>query len=271
MISPTALEIYGFQIRWYSVLILFAIIIAYFLIDAECRRFQIKKEFVFNMGFWTIIGGIIGARLYYVVFNLDYYSAHLSEIYKIWNGGLAIHGALLFGLLTILIYCHKYHANTKKILDIICPALIFAQAIGRWGNFFNGEAYGSVVEYKTLINMRIIPQFVIDNMFINDAYHLPMFYFESIFCVLGFIIMLILRRRKYAKNGHIFAFYLIWYGILRFFIEIYRSDSLMIGNLKVAQIVSIVMILIGIYIFLVQFRKPKLDDLYSSKDPEIRF
>jgi phosphatidylglycerol:prolipoprotein diacylglycerol transferase len=269
--NPEIVSIGNYSIRWYSVLILIGILLSFYICDKESKKFKLPKDFIFDMGFWVVIIGIIGARLYYVLFDLSLYKGDFLEVFRIWNGGLAIHGAILAGLLTVIEYCKKHKVSVFRTTDIIAPALFIAQAIGRWGNFFNGEAYGSVVEYKTLINMKIIPTFVIDNMFINDAYHLPMFYFESIFCLIGFIIMLILRRRKYAKNGHVFAFYLIWYGVLRFFIEIYRSDSLMIGNLKVAQLVSVIMILIGIYIFIVQYRKPKLDDLYSSKDPEIRF
>ena len=269
--SPVMLNIFGLEIRWYSVLILIGVVIAYFLINSECSRFQIKKDFIFNMMFWGIIFGILGARIYYVIFNFGYYSKHLSEIFKIWEGGLAIHGGIIAGLITILIYCHKYKVNTKKILDIVAPAVILAQAIGRWGNFFNSEAFGRVVQYETLVKMKIIPQFVIDNMYINGAYRLPMFYFESLLCIIGFIIMLIYRRRKFTKNGQVFSLYLMWYGYIRFFIEIFRTDSLMLGSFKVAQIVSVVMILIGFYIFIVQKRKPKLDELYNSRDQEIAF
>ena len=271
MFSSTIFEIYGFEVRWYSILILSAVIISYFLIVSESRRFQIKKEFLFNMMFWTIIFGILGARIYYVVFNFAYYKENLSEIYKIWHGGLAIHGAIIAGLSTVLFYCTKYHVNTKKILDICAPALILAQAIGRWGNFFNQEAFGAAVEYKTLVNMRIIPQFIIDNMYIDGAYHLPMFYFESVLCLIGFIIMLKLRRRKYCKNGQVFGFYMVWYGFIRYFIEIFRTDSLMIGTMKVAQLISVIMILTGLYIIVVQERKPKLDDMYNARDEEIRY
>ena len=269
MISPVIFSVLGFEVRWYSVLILAAVFISYFLINIESKKFQIEKEFLFNMMFWTIIFGIIGARAYYVLFNFDYYSEHLSEIYKIWNGGLAIHGGLLFGLITIIIYSHKYEVNTYKILDICVPAVLISQAIGRWGNFFNHEAFGSAVDYHTLVNMKIIPQFIIDNMYIEGAYHLPMFYFESVVCFIGFILLLFLRRRKYIKNGQIFATYLIWYGILRFVIEIFRTDSLMVGSFKMAQIVSSVMVLIGLYIIIVQSRKPKLDDLYNRRDENV--
>ena len=271
MISPVAFELFGYEVRWYSLLILLGVMFAYILIRAESSRFLIKKEFVFNLLFWSLIFGIVGARLYYVLFNFSYYKENLSEIVKVWNGGLAIHGGLIFGLIVILLYCNKYHANTRKILDIVSPSVILAQAIGRWGNFFNGEAFGGAVEYKTLVNMRFIPQFVIDNMYINDEYHLPMFYFESLLCLLGFIIMLIIRRRKYAKNGQVFGFYLVWYGIIRFCIEFFRTDALMLGKLRVAQFVSAVMVLVGLYIIASQARKPKLDDLYNNVDPEINF
>ena len=269
--SPVMFSIFGYEIKWYSVLILVGVLLSYFLINNEANRFKFKKEFIFNLMFWTIIFGILGARIYYVIFNFDYYSNHLSEIYKVWNGGLAIHGGMIAGLLTILIYCHKYEVRTIKVLDICVPALLIAQAIGRWGNFFNQEAYGSITTYKTLAEMKFIPQFVIDNMYIDGNYRLPMFYFESILCLVGFIFILIMRRRKYIKNGQVFAIYLIWYGLIRFFIEIFRSDSLMLGSFKVAQIISVVMVLIGLYITIMNSRKAKLDDLYNRINDNIQF
>ena len=271
MISPVAFELFGYEVRWYSLLILIGVIIAYFLIKTESNRFQLKGEFVFNLMFWTIIFGIVGARLYYVLFNLSYYKDNLSEIIKVWNGGLAIHGGLIAGLLIIVFYCNKYKVNTKKVLDIVVPAVILGQAIGRWGNFFNGEAFGGIVEYKTLVNMKFIPQFVIDNMEINGAYHLPMFYFESLACLIGFIAILIIRRRPYVKKGQIFGTYLLWYGVIRIIIEIFRTDSLMLFNAKVAQIVSVLMIIVGFYLIAVQARKPKLDEIYNSFDDEIKY
>ena len=271
MIDPVIYDFGGFKLRWYSVFILCGVMVAYFLINSESRRQRIKNDFVFNVLFWALIFGIIGARLYYVVFNFGAYKNDLSEIWKIWHGGLAIHGGLLFGLITIILYCKKYKAKTLKILDIVAPAILIAQAIGRWGNFFNQEAYGSIVEYSTLANMKIIPQFIIDNMYIQGAYRLPMFYFESLFCLLGFIIIMIFRRRKHTKNGQVLSFYLIWYGILRFFIEIFRSDSLMIADIKVAQVVSVIMVIVGVVIFVIQHKKPVLDELYNKKDDDIRF
>lgn len=269
--SPVIFSYKGFELRWYSVLILAGVIIAYIVIMNESKRQKISIEFMFNLIFWSLIFGIIGARIYYVVFNLDYYLSNPSEIYKIWNGGLAIHGGLLVGGITAIIYSKKYNANIKKVLDILVPGVIIAQCIGRWGNFFNSEAFGSAVSYETLVNMKIIPQFIIDNMLIGGEYHLPMFYFESIACFIGFIIMLIYRRRRYVKNGQILSFYLIWYGIIRFVIEIFRTDSLMFMDFKFAQVVSVVMIFIGLYISISQKQKPKLEDLYNRYDEEIKF
>lgn len=266
--NPVIFTIYNIDIKWYSVCILLGVICAYAVIINESKHFGIKSEFMFNIMFWALIFGILGARMYYVLFNLEYYLDNLSEIYKIWNGGLAIHGGIIFGLITIIFYCKKYKANVLRILDIIVPALIIAQAIGRWGNFFNSEAYGSIVTYQTLIKIRIIPQFIIDNMYINGSYHLPMFYFESIWCIIGFIIMLFLRRRKYQKCGHLTAFYLIWYGVGRYFIESFRTDSLMFGNIRVAQIISILFVVSGLILSFILSRKPKLDELYNTSEIE---
>ena len=269
MISPVIFNLGSFEIRWYSVLILLGVICAYFLIISESKRFHYNYDVIFNLMFWGLIIGIIGARLYFVLFHLtgeDGYLKNPSEIFQIWHGGLAIHGGILFGLITIIIYCKKHKLNLFKILDICAPAVIIAQAIGRWGNFFNKEAFGSIVEYKTLSNMKFIPQFVVDNMYIENNYRLPMFYFESLLCLLGFVIMIFLRRKSYLKNGQVFSFYLIYYGFIRFFIEIFRDDSLMFLNFKVAQIVSIVMILVGIIITIIQKRKPKLEELYDKVD-----
>lgn len=269
--NPVIFNIGNFELRWYSVLIAIAVIIGYVLIINESRRFKIKKEFMFNMMFWTLIFAIIGARLYYVVFNLEYYRTNILEIFQIWKGGLAIHGALLFGAITIIIYCKKYKVRVGKILDIIVPALLLGQAIGRWGNFFNSEAYGSIVTYQQLENMKIIPQFIIDNMFINGSYHLPMFYFESLWCLLGFFLSLFLRRRKYIKDGQLVAFYMMWYGVARFVIETFRTDALLFNGIRVARVVSVLMFVIGLVIQFIQSRKPKLDELYNKAEEEVRF
>lgn len=268
--DANAITIGNFSIKWYSLFILIGVILGIFLVEKEARRFNINKDFIFNLLFWTIIIGILGARLYYVVFNYSLYKHDFLSIFKIWEGGLAIHGGIIFGLIVIVLYCKKYKVNTIKILDILSPALILAQAIGRWGNFFNQEAHGSIVAIETLQKLHI-PNFIIEGMNINGLYYHPTFLYESLWCFIGFIIIIIVRRFKYQKKGNVLAFYLTWYGLGRFFIESLRTDSLMLGGIKVAQIVSIIMFIIGIGIFIINGKKGRFEDLYNSDENEIRF
>ena len=196
----------------------------------------------------------------------------MSEIFMIWEGGLAIHGGMLFGLLWIIFYTKKYKVNTFRILDMIVIGLIIGQAIGRWGNFFNGEAHGTVTTLEHLQSLHI-PEFIINGMNIGGTYYLPTFLYESIWCLLGFIILLVIRRLKYIKIGQTTAVYLIWYGIGRFIIEGMRTDSLMIGNFRQAQIISIIMVILGIVIFILKGKGSKLDNQYNKMGDinEIKF
>lgn len=261
--NPVAFNIGSLEIKWYSLCILLGAILAYILVLKEAKKFKINKDFIFNLFFYTLIFGILGARLYYVLFNWNLYASDIPSIFAIWNGGLAIHGGIIAGLITIYVYTKKYNVRFLKILDIIAPGLLMAQAIGRWGNFFNQEAHGAAT---TILNLqeKFIPRFIIEGMNINGIYYEPTFYYESIWCVLGFIIFLVARRKKNIKVGTICSLYLIWYGLGRFAIESMRTDSLMLGPFKVAQIVSIAMVLIGIIIIILNFKKSKYEDLYNN-------
>lgn len=265
--SDIFLDLGFFQIKWYSFLIFISLIIGIYLITKEAKRFKISEDYITNLIFWTVIIGFIGARLYFVAFNWNYYSAHLDEIYKIWEGGIAIHGGILFGALFIFLYTKKYKVNTLKILDIIAPALLLGQAIGRWGNFFNAEAYGSATTLSFLKTLHL-PQFIINGMYINGTYYQPTFLYESIWNLLGVIVLLIFRRRKYTKIGNIAGLYLMWYSLGRFFIESLRMDSLMFGNFKIAQLISLVLFLIGLLIIILSKKKSKLENLYNEKESE---
>lgn len=264
------MNINGFDIRWYSIFILLAAIVGLFLFSREAKRFKYNSDFIFNMAFWAIIFGFIGARLYYVAFNFHMYEDNLFSILQIWNGGLAIHGGILFGLLTVILYCKKYNANILKVVDMAVPSLIIAQAIGRWGNFFNSEAYGSVVE-KSVLEGYNIPTYVIDGMLINGNYHHPTFYYEFLWCLIGFAILFIVRRLKYIKTTQLTAFYLIWYSIGRFTIESLRTDSLMVGAFKTAQIASGVMFIAGLILLILTLRKSKFDGLYNANEDVVMF
>lgn len=258
--SKVAFTILNFNIYWYSICILIGIIVAYLLIINESKKHDINKNVMSDLIFYCIIVGIIGARIYYVIFNLDYYMSNPSEIIKTYNGGLAIHGGVISGIIFLYYYIKNKNLNFLRILDIVSPALIIAQAIGRWGNFFNKEAYGSKTTYQALNNMHI-PKFIIDGMKIDGNYFLPTFLFESMLCLIGFIIIMFLRKNKKIKLGFQIGFYFIWYGIIRFFIEILRQDSLMLFNLKMAQIISIISIIFGIILII----KSKKEENYYKE------
>ena len=142
-------KIGNFGVRWYSLLILIGVIVGILLIEKEGKKFNISKDFLFNMAFWAIIIGIIGARLYYVIFNFNLYQNDLLSIFKIWEGGLAIHGGIIAGLIVIALYSKKYKMRFIRITDICVPSLLFAQGIGRWGNFFNQEAHGAAFKISS--------------------------------------------------------------------------------------------------------------------------
>lgn len=270
--NPVLFEFAGIEIRWYSVLILVACFAVLYLAKNEAERFGIPRDYIFNMLFWALIFGIIGARLYYVLFNLEVYLADPMEILKVWHGGLAIHGGLISGLITILLYCKKYKVRTVRILDFITVPLLLGQAIGRWGNFFNQEAHGAattVIHLKTLF----IPDFIINGMTIDGVTYTPTFLYESIVCLIAFVVLLIIRRGKYVKVGTMTASYLLIYGILRFFIEMSRTDALMIAGFKIAQIVSVIMIIIGLGMIMIITKRGKFEDLYNDagNSTNIRF
>ncbi len=261
--NPIMITIFGLEIKWYSFLILIGILIGIFLIEREAQKFNLDKNDIFNMCFYGIVTGILGARIYYVLFNIHYYRYNIIEIFEIWNGGLAIHGGLIFGAIAIILYCQKKHLNFIHIFDILAPALILAQGIGRWGNFFNSEAHGFATTYAYLKNLHV-PEFIIKGMHINGIYYLPTFYFEFLWCLLGFLILLIIRRFKYVKIGTMTSVYLMWYSFGRFFIESWRTDSLMLGGFKVAQIVSVSLFIVGLTYLIYIYSKGKYNNLYND-------
>ena len=237
------------QIRWYSILILFAFIIGYLLVVNRSKKIGISKVHIADICFYLIIVCILGARIYYCLFEWKYYLNNPLDILKIWEGGLAIHGGIIAGFLFLYFYTRKKDILLLDILDILAPALALGQSIGRWGNFFNQEAYGPITTLENLQNLNI-PKFVIDGMYINGNYHHPTFLYESIICLVIFLILIIFRNLKFNKRGYVVSIYLIGYGITRFFIESLRQDSLMFFNLKIAQIISIIMIIIGLILFI---------------------
>lgn len=262
--NPILVDLGFIKIYWYSFTMFLGVLIGGTIALKEARRFFIDEEFMINLFFYLIPFSLVGARLYYVLFNWAYYQNNILEIFKVWEGGLAIHGALIFGLIWTIFYSIKNKVSTLKLLDIIVPGLLIGQAIGRWGNFFNGEAYGPATTL-TFLKKLFIPQFIIEGMNIQGIYYQPTFLYEFLWCLIGFILILIIRRREYIKIAQPTSFYLIWYGIGRFFIESLRTDSLMLSNFKMAQIVSVIMVLSGIIMFFIAGRGVRFERLYNEE------
>lgn len=246
--NPIFITIGNIQIYWYSVILFVAFALGAILALKEAKKYDISTDFMYNLFFYLVPTVLIGARIYYVIFNLDYYSNNILSIFKVWEGGLAIHGGIIAGIIFVLYYTKKHKINTLKIIDILVVSLILGQAIGRWGNFFNGEAHGPITSLSTLHHQHL-PQFIINGMYIDGNYYIPTFLYESLWCLFGFIILILIRNKTKIKLGQMTSIYMIWYGIIRFIIESMRTDSLMLGNIKMAQLISILMILIGIFTF----------------------
>ena len=165
------------QIKWYSFLIMIGIIIAYLLVSKEAKKKKFHKDKLIDIAFYSIIIGILGARVYYVIFNLDYYGANPIEAFKMWNGGLAIHGGIITAFIFLIFYTKKKKYNLLLLTDMMVPGLIIAQVIGRWGNFFNQEAFGRIVS-KSFLQGLHLPKFIIEGMYINGYYREPTFLYE---------------------------------------------------------------------------------------------
>ena len=253
------------QIYWYSICIVLGMIIGMVIVYREAARRGIGENEMTDIIFYTIIFAIIGARLYYVVFDWDKFSGNLLEIFEIWHGGLAIHGAIIFGGLFLILHTKRRKLDTLRILDICSIGLIIGQAIGRWGNFFNQEVFGKVVSQDFLKSL-FIPDFIIEGMNIGGAYHHPLFLYESLWCLLGFIVLLIFKRRKYTKTGQLFGIYCMWYSLGRFVLEGMRVEdyNLMFGTFKVAKVVSIIMFFVGGYFVVRRFRTSRFAYLYND-------
>lgn len=254
--NPVFIDLGSIKIYWYSIMILLGILVGGSYALKEAKKYGIKEDFMINLLFFLIPLSLIGARLYYVFFNWSYYSTRMIEIFKVWEGGLAIHGAIIVGILWIIFYTKKYQVSTLRILDIAAVGIIIGQAIGRWGNFFNGEAHGPLTTLAYLESLHL-PNFIIKGMHIAGNYYHPTFLYESLWCLLGFLLLLFIRKIKTIKLGQITALYLMWYSVGRFLIESLRTDSLMFLGFKMAQCISIFLFIVGLILFFIVQFSPK--------------
>ncbi|MFB2493977.1 prolipoprotein diacylglyceryl transferase [Staphylococcus aureus] len=260
-IDPVAFNLGPLSVRWYGIIIAVGILLGYFVAQRALVKAGLHKDTLVDIIFYSALFGFIAARIYFVIFQWPYYAENPSEIIKIWHGGIAIHGGLIGGFIAGVIVCKVKNLNPFQIGDIVAPSIILAQGIGRWGNFMNHEAHGGPVS-RAFLEQLHLPNFIIENMYINGQYYHPTFLYESIWDVAGFIILV--NIRKHLKLGETFFLYLTWYSIGRFFIEGLRIDSLMLtSNIRVAQLVSILLILISIS--LIVYRRIKYNPPLYSK------
>lgn len=237
------------SVHWYGIIIGVGIILSYIYALREAKRRGIETKHIDNMAFWLILAGVLGARLYYVLFNFRYFSENSLEIFQIWRGGLAIHGALLLGALAYFIYIKIHKIHWLLYADVVMPGVLLAQALGRWGNFFNSEAFGRPTDlpWKLFIPFAKRPEGFEDFEFFH-----PTFLYESIWNLIGFVVLVFLARKIFRANsgnsfyGIILCAYLIWYSFGRFFIEGLRLDSLYFGQFRAAQVISIILFVIGL-------------------------
>ncbi len=244
-INPIAFSLGPIQVHWYGVIIGVGIALALWVAMREGEKRGLDKDLFADLMLWAIPISILSARIYYVIFQWDYYVQHPSEILAIWNGGIAIHGALIGAVVTAFIFTKKRGVSFWKVADIAAPSIILGQGIGRWGNFINQEAHGREVTRAFLENL-MLPDFIVNQMYINGAYYHPTFLYESVWNILGFALLIGLRRVNLGR-GEIFLSYVIWYSIGRYFVEGMRTDSLMLTDfLRIAQVISIGLIILAI-------------------------
>lgn len=252
VIDPIAFEIGPLSVAWYGIIIVIGMVIAVHFSEKEAVRLGFPQDTIIDMAFWILPIGIIGARLYYVIFEWEYYIQNPIRIFFIWEGGLAIYGGIIAGILTLWYLSEQRYYPFILLLDILAPYTLIAQSIGRWGNFVNQEAHGGPVSRQFLENL-FLPNWIIDQMKIEDTYYHPTFLYESIWNLVGGGVLILLSRQdKLLYRGEIAAGYMIWYGVGRFFIESMRTDSLYIGPFRVSQIVSLILVAIGIGVIIYQ-------------------
>ena len=242
-----AFEIGPLTIRWYGILMAGAILVGFWLAERAARREGLPAEKILNAGQWAVVAGLVGARLYEVIFNWDYYGHHLSKIPAVWEGGLAIHGGLIAGILVGLWVARREQLPIRPALDVVAPSVVLGQAIGRWGNFFNEEAFGTPTDlpWKLYISPANRPL-----QYSSNEYFHPAFLYESLWDLLVLGCLLALRPRLTARPGAVFYLYIGLYSIGRFLIESIRLDSFWLGPFRVPQLASAAGICVAVAGFL---------------------
>ncbi len=256
-IDPTAFTLFGVDIKWYGLLITFGMLLALVYGFRNMVRVGIDPDRAIDAVIGGIIGGIVGARLYYVIFNFHEFEGDLLSIFNTRTGGLAIYGGVIGALLVggIVAKCRK--VRIFPMLDVVGVGFLIGQGIGRWGNFVNQEAFGSNTNNLLCMTGGTIQGYMEKPDF-NPAYPVhPCFLYESVWCLLGFVLLAVISRKWRKFDGQIFLLYIGWYGLGRFFIEGLRTDSLMIGTLRVSQVLAALCVVFSVIMLLVCGSKVK--------------
>ncbi|SFS32754.1 prolipoprotein diacylglyceryl transferase [Marininema halotolerans] len=275
-IDPVAISLGPIQVHWYGIIMGSAALLGLWIAMREGRRHGLEDDLFLDMMIWIIPAAIVGARLYYVLFEWNYYVQNPADIIAVWKGGLAIHGGLIGAIISGAFFVRKKGIQFFQLADIVAPSIILGQAIGRWGNFMNQEAHGGEVSRTFLENLHL-PNWLIQQMNIHETYYHPTFLYESLWNIMGFVLLLGLRRLN-PRRGEIFFGYLMWYSLGRFFVEGLRTDSLTFdgpdwlasllnglwspmkvlfepgmmanGNIRIAQLMSIGLVVLG-FVFII--------------------
>ncbi len=253
-VHSTAFTIGNLEIKWYGILIAAGLLLAMWYAFHRCRDFHVSEDHFVDIVIASLICGIVGARLYYVLFyttsgGYNPYFEDPVSIFLIRDGGLGIYGGIIGALLAAFIMCRIKKISVGAVFDLAGLGFPIGQAIGRWGNFFNREAYGAATNAfwrMTGVNANDV----------NTGYQ-PCFFFESVWCLLGFILLHFYSKKHRHFNGEIFLLYVMWYGFGRFFIEGLRTDSLMLGNFRVSQLVAAGSFFIALILMLYKFHRIK--------------
>ena len=228
------------KLPWYGALISAGVIAALLLCMHEEKRRGLKEDTIIDLAFWAIPLALVGARIYYAVFNLQVFANDPLSVFRIWEGGIAIYGAIIGGLIGVLIFSKRRKMNPFTLTDIIVPGLALAQGIGRWGNYFNMEAYGREI---TNTAWQFFPIGVQIPGGSGYTWHMATFFYESCWDIAVFAFLWFVIRKCTKKPGTTTLFYLLLYGVGRFFIEGLRTDSLMSGSIRVSQLLSLALVI----------------------------
>ncbi|MFC4387068.1 prolipoprotein diacylglyceryl transferase [Gracilibacillus marinus] len=267
-LDPVFIKIGSLPIYWYGVIIASGVFLALWLATREADRLGVKKDYIIDLVVYAIPIAILSARIYYVIFKWDQYSnGPFWKVFAVWEGGIAIHGALIGSVITAIIYTRIRKLSFWQIADIVAPSIILGQAIGRWGNFMNQEAHGGPISQATYESFhQYLPDFIMNQMCIKGTMYHPTFLYESVWNIIGFGLLLLLRKYP-IRRGELFLSYVIWYSIGRYFIEGMRTDSLYIIEpiLRTAQFISIVLIICAIILIVFRRKKGLANKTYQGK------